>query len=216
MFRKLLAVVVCGVVATPLFMGTAPAAVSEVDRPTQAVFRDGPGDVWMLNLKTHDPYPIGDFPRADVTRALVAHRARAVVFRSRFVDLRRVGDQEYRFNVRTGGPEGWLNFFTAVLISEPGDRAGRLGFWGDDAGSESCTAANARKWRGFTGSIDYATDVVQIRIPRRCLHFPRWIRAGVMNSMTLPGADKLAYGDNAMDHAYTEGPAPQTVRLYHP
>lgn len=82
----------------------------------------------------------------------------------RFANIKPVGRQLYWVHIRTPRYQ-----YDAVLSSKPGTRHGSRYFQGDD-GRRSC--------RGFTRRIDYVRDLVTMRIPRRCLQEPRWIRLG--------------------------------------
>lgn len=196
MKRHVSTALACGVLAASSVTGSVPPAGADVDRPTGIVLRDGPGDVWRLDLRAEESTMIGDFPRADVVRAVVRHRPHEVFVRMRFVDLRRSGWQEFRLGIKTRAYH-----FGAVVVSEQGHRAGKPGFWGDD-GSTSC--------QGFTGDVGYADEVVTMHIPRSCLHDPRWVRLGVSNNMHFDDRD-VACLDNPMDH---EAEGPETGRLF--
>jgi hypothetical protein len=100
----------------------------------------------------------------------------------RFVDLRRVGTQ--RYVVQIGTPR---NAYFAQVVSSPGARRGTHRF--DSNRSSGC--------RGMTHSIRYVRNVVSLRIPRRCLERPRWVRVGLENTLTLNrGGHETIYRDN--------------------
>ncbi len=80
---------------------------------------------------------------------VVAYGTDALRIRMRFVDLRRVGTQQYGNEIRT--PDYHLQ---AVLTSKPGHRRGERYFRGDD-GSRRCP--------GFTRTIDYRRNVCDCR-----------------------------------------------------
>ena len=197
MFHRASAAVMCGLLATTLVAGTAPATSAGDERPSRVVLRDGPGDVWKFDLKTEEAVRLESFPRADVTRAVVAHRPAALIVRMRFVDLRRVGVQLYWVDIRTR-----FNYFQAIVSSKPGNRRGKRSFEGDD-GSKSC--------EGFTRKIDYIDDLVTMRIPRTCLVNPRWVRVGVYNQLSFNESGPN-YWDSPFDHEFDAGGG--TGRLY--
>ena len=100
----------------------------------------------------------------------------------RFVDLRRVGTQ--RYVVQIGTPR---NAYFAQVVSSPGARRGTHRF--DSNRSSGCP--------GMTHSIRYVRNVVSLRIPRRCLERPRWVRVGLENTLTLNrGGHETIYRDN--------------------
>src|SRR5680860_781502 len=102
MFQKpRFAVAVCCVAATALVGTATPVAVAGEDKPSRVVLRDGTGDVWKVNMRTSYWTLVGDLPAADVRRAVVEHRARAVVIRTRFENLRRIGVQTYAVGIMT-------------------------------------------------------------------------------------------------------------------
>jgi hypothetical protein len=61
---------------------------------------------------------------------------------------------------------------------------------------------------GMTHRINYATNVVRMRIPRSCLGRPRWVRVALYNAMTTtadhPQPDDV-YVDNPHDNQSFNG-----------
>jgi hypothetical protein len=152
------------------------------------VLRDGAGDVWKVNIRTSHWTLVGDLPAADVRRAVVRHRAHAVVVRTRFENLRRVGVQIHDAGIKT--PDD--SFYTEVT-SRPGKRAGRHVLY-DEPGGERLGCAN------FTHRIDYPNDTVTVRVPRSCLDHPRWVRANIGNRLVLGDRPhRRHYADNPHD-----------------
>ena len=90
-----------------------------------------------------------------------------------------------------------------MVTSKPGHRAGQRYFQGDD-GSKRCA--------GFTRTVDYANDVVSMRIPISCLHDPAWVRLGVFNELSYREKGPN-YVDNPVTHRQF---GHQTPRLYAP
>jgi hypothetical protein len=184
MFEKLPAAVASGVMAAAALTGAAPAAHSD-EVASGVVLRDGPGDVWTGLSHDQEPTP-AEFPAADVTRAFVRHAPFAVRIRMRFVDLRRVGTQ--RYGVQIGTPS---NVYFAQVVSAPGARRGTHRF--DSSQTSGC--------RGMTHRIRYVRNVVSMRIPRRCLERPRWVRVGLENTLTRNhGEHETIYRDNPHNH----------------
>ena len=77
-----------------------------------------------------------------------------------------------------------------MVTSKPGHRAGQRYFQGDD-GSKRCV--------GFTRTVDYADDVVSMRIPGSCLHDAAWVRLGVFNELYYSQKGP-SYFDNPTTH----------------
>ena len=195
MVQKLSAALGSGVLSVAMLTAVAPVADAD-ELPTAVVLHDGPGDVWTVDASG---LRRTDFPDADVTRAFIRHATYAVRIRMRFADLRRVGVQFY--DVSIGTPR--TSYFVE-LLSAPGARRGRHFFEGSQ---DTC--------RQMTHRIDYANNVVSMRIPRRCLGRPRWVTVGINSGLDIErnGAHVAAYFDNPHNHEpinRTEG----TRRLY--
>ena len=179
-----LAAATSGMVAAAMLGAVAPAAHAD-EVTSHAVLRDGAGDVWIANSDQEQPTR-AVFPAADVTRAVVRHAPLAVRIRMRFVDLRKVRRQHYV--VQIGTPR---SVYFAQVVSAPGARRGTHRF--DSNRSSGC--------RGMTHSIRYGRSVVSLRIPRRCLDQPRWVRVGLENTLTLHrGRRATTYRDNPHNH----------------
>ena len=195
MLRRFFVVLTSGLVTTAALGTTAPLAEA-TELSTSVVHNDGAGDVWKNG-------PRGEkvsFPPADVTRVVVRHATYSVRVRMRFVDLRRLGVQDYlvRINTSAGGD------FVADIRSEPGILRQGTEFF--DGRTNGCL--------GMTHRISYATNVVRMRIPRSCLGRPRWVRAGISNGL-VPDADFNSdefYVDNPHNHEAVNLAA--TRRLY--
>ncbi len=183
MFEKL-AAATSAIVAAATLVVVAPAAHGD-EVASRVVLRDGAGDVWIANSDQEKPTRVV-FPAADVTRALVRHAPFAVRIRMRFVDLRRIGRQHYV--VQIGTPS---SVYFAQVVSSPGARRGTQRF--DSNRPSAC--------RGMTHSIRYGDNVVSMRIPRRCLDQPRWVRVGLENTLTLNRDNRaITYRDNPHNH----------------
>lgn len=205
--RKITAALTGVLAGTALIAGTASSALAGPTHgiahvstaPSRLVFNDGPGDVWRFDPGTEQQTKLAHFPRADVTRAVFRHGAHAVSIRMRFVDIRPVGTQLFWVHIRTKSYQ-----YDAVLSSKPGARRGIRYFQGDD-GSRSCP--------GFTRKIDYRRDLVTMRIPRSCLHQPRWVRLGVFNQLTFK-SNGPRYFDTPLNHLSPASHATETRRIY--
>lgn len=159
--------------------------------PFRTVLRDGSNDVWQ-RTGPEEETQVGEFPAADIRRAVVVHDLYALRVRMRFEDLKRAGYGSYWFNLKTPS-----HYYQAGIFTEPGMWQGRLYFQGDD-GSRSC--------EGFTRRVDYVEDVVTMRIPRSCLQEPRWVRIGLLHQLAFGGPeadpyfDKTSWGERRIYH----------------
>ena len=94
------------------------------------------------------------------------------------------------YGLQIGTPS---NAHFAQVTSAPGARRGTHDFEG----------GNGTRCRRMTHRINYATNVVSIRIPRRCLERPRWVRVGLDNALLIEGSngeDQNVYMDNPHNH----------------
>jgi hypothetical protein len=188
MFRRV-AMISSGLLAVTMLTVSEPSA-SATEFPTGVVLTDGAGDVWV------DRSGFGDnldtrvsFPPADVKRAVVRHATYAVRIRMRFVNLRRLGDQAFQAEIETSG--GGLS--NADVGSSPGHRSGSHSFHSGGFPDTGCP--------GMTHRINYATDVVRMRIPRSCLGRPRWVRVTLFNFMITTSDDgDVFHVDNPHNH----------------
>lgn len=188
MFRTSMTAVCCGLAASTLMLGaavTAPAAATGDEPPTRVVLRDGTGDVWKVNMRTSRWTFVGDRPAADVKRTVVSHRPHAVVVRQRYDDLRRIGTQRYWTGIVTRRGDFFLE-----VTSRNGSRAGRHTLYDGVAGDK-------RACRRLSHDIDYAADVVRVRVPRSCLDRPKWVRVNIGNLLvTGEKPNRKFYADN--------------------
>jgi hypothetical protein len=196
MYRKSL-IAACGGLAASTLMLMSPVTASSTatttatgeEQPTRVVLRDGTGDVWKVNMRTSHWTFVGDLPPADVTRAVVSHRTHAVVVRARYDDLRRIGVQKYWTGIATRRGD----YFVEV-VSRPGSRAGRHTLYDGPAGSKLACGR-------LSHDIDYAEDVVRVRVPRSCLDRPRWVRVNIGNLLvTGQKPNRKFYADNPHNH----------------
>src|SRR4051794_19937841 len=91
------------------------------------------------------------------------------------------------------------NEYFAGVTSEPRARRGREEFEG------------ATHCRAMTHRIDYVNDVLRMRIPRRCLGRPRWVRVTLLNAVVNQRTETF-YVDNP--HNHQAFPESSTRRLY--
>jgi hypothetical protein len=177
--------------------GTASGATPSTalrSAASDVVLQDGPGDVWSFSNVTLGYLPAVQ-PAADVLRARVTHGAHAVGVRMVFDDLKRENTQRYYCDIHTPG-------LTSRFIIEAAQ-----GHWGGTAWQEI-----EGEWvhvPGLSHHIDYASDVVTLRVSGALLGPRPWVRVRLRNEMGLP--------DNSMfftDNPTTAGPTPEfTARL---
>lgn len=147
------------------------------------VLHDGPGDVWTFSDSTSG-YELAAQPAADVLRARVTHGSYAVTVRMVFDDLQRGNIQWYYCDVHTPGATAWF------ILEARGHGKGT--FYQDVEG----------EWLPVprvSHHIDYASDVVTMRIPRTVLGKfgdPPWVRVRLHNVLRLP--DATFFTDNPM------------------
>lgn len=187
----------------PLERSTSPVAVVERSGDSnlsRVLLRDGPGDVWRSRYHWGDQLTRTRNPAADVMRARAGHGTHNVVIRMRFLNLRRIGAQEYRVSVSTPILDlGDEPVFT--LNTQPGERRGTLN------SSPSCGDAHHR--------INYDLEVITLRVPRHCLGDPRWVRVNMDNQLWWYddyGEVTVSYTDNP--HNHRSASRAYTPRLY--
>ena len=202
MFRNFFVAIASALIASVL-PGATPPSVVGVERVTGVVLEDGAGDVWGSVGDEPGQVDHVTFPPADVKRVLVRHATYAVRIRMQFVDLRRVGRQEFAAGIWTS-PD--TRPYLAGVISKPGNRRG-FHFFAQGGGSGSCP--------GVTHRIDYSRNVVQMRIPRSCLGRPAWVTVQLDNSLeTVAPCPERQYMDNPHNHEGFPSLAERTRRLY--
>lgn len=177
---------------------TAAGTDTEVSRVVQA---DSTGDVWAIGAGENAEWvSAGDVPDADVTRAVVTHGRRNVVVRMSFTDLRRKHEAGYWAVIYS--PE---KFRAALVSAGPGLWKGRRLLLNGQFGKVRC--------RGFTHSIDYDNDIVTMRIPRRCLGRPAWVRVSLQNH-SLRGEDEESFQELTDNPHNTGHESGVTRRVY--
>ena len=161
--------------------GTGHTTTSSSLQPVAhaVVLHDGPGDVWTFSDSTSG-YELAAQPAADVLRARVTHGSYAVSVRMVFDDLQRGKLQWFYCDVHTPGVTSWF-----ILEA----RRGQGTLYQDVEG----------EWvrvPGVTHHVDYASDMVTMRVPRTLLGGPPWVRVRLHNVLRLP--DATFFTDNPM------------------
>jgi hypothetical protein len=193
------AATVCAIVTAASLAATAPVAHGQATGPSHVVLADGSGDVWKFYTDTETSRRVPHFPLADVTRMAVDYSTDALRIRMRFVDLRRVGTQLFWHELRIPGYH-----LQAVLTAKQGHWKGERYFQGDD-GSRTCP--------GFTRTIDYRRNVVEMRLPSTCLHDAPWVDVGAYNEL-YHNQSGPNYFDQPFNHRSPVDSAGQPVRVH--
>ena len=143
--------------------------------------QDARGDTWSYtDLSGYEP---AAQPAADLLRARITHARYAVGVRMVFDDLRRAGTMWYRVEIHTPGTTSWY-------IVEAGSRH-YAGTAYQDVDGEWVRAP------GLSHSIDYAADVMTLRVRRSALGDPPWVRVRLRDELGLP--DRTFFTDNPMN-----------------
>ena len=187
MFRRWL-LASAGVVAVAAAVaGVAPTAAASEARPSRMVLRDGTGDVWAFRTDgASSDWTREARPSADVVRAVVRHGPHAVRVRVRFLDLRRVGlFQSVRVSI--SADDGETGEFSAWVLAQPHARGGEA-LW-----EESGSGRDPVTCEGLRHRINYASNVVRVRVPRACMRFPESVQVAVSNELET---SSTVYVDN--------------------
>jgi hypothetical protein len=151
----------------PALLAAQPAAAGD-ETPSELILHDGPGDVWTTPVGGDQYEPAPDQRAGDVLRVRLTHGEHAIRVRMKFVDLRRSARQRFEVGMRTDAGT-WY----AEVAASKNRWAGRHFLWEQGGDAVSC--------RGMSHGIDYADEVVTLRIPRRCVGHPAWARFVVGN-----------------------------------
>jgi hypothetical protein len=189
MLPKLASAVACAVLLTLL----APTAAHAASR----TFVDGAGDVWEHGPDQPSPVPNRD--QGDITRTTVTHGAHRVIVRTRFVELNRVGRILIFTRLRTN--TGQVRDLS--LTARPNHYRGQAVLETRRGTTVKCALGR---------SIDYASNVATVSVPRRCLSNPRTVQAkfGVATFM-----GQRTFTDNPINDGPTINLPPYTAPVRH-
>ncbi len=129
---------------------------------------DQRGDVHEFS-EADDLVPAPAVVNGDVVRSRVAHTSRSVALRVKFRELTRSGQFRFDF-IRLVTNEG--------VRRDVHVQAGGQSSWQGKHEMSKSTGEPVR-CRALSHFIDYDTNVVFIRVPRRCLQNPRWVKVGM-------------------------------------
>jgi hypothetical protein len=189
-----LAVLTAGALTAPL-----PASAAGDAESTSVVLRDGTGDAWTTPDGDEADYRLAPAIRnGDITVARLAHRARTVTVRIRYAELRRKPTWQFGSIVKTPGGD-WFTSVTATRRRP----AGRMELWKPGGDRATCTSMSHR--------IDYDRNLVVLRLPRRCVDRPDWVRL-VVESYWVDDRRSV------IDNPHNRKPKPERFsrRLYGP
>lgn len=161
---------------------------------------DGRGDMWRLDesQSTETLTAAPQHVNGDVRRVTVRHRTHALLVRARFVDLRRSGEAVgLGGDIRTN--EGLRRSFSVFGVRHHWRALVEL----DRRNGDAVDCA-------ITSSIDYAVDVIEVRIPRSCLDDPRWVQLQI-GGIHIAGGDVGGFyiDDAQTDRANTKSWTPR-------
>ncbi|TYL51334.1 hypothetical protein FXB39_08865 [Nocardioides sp. BGMRC 2183] len=189
--------------AAALLIGTTSATVLATVGVVPAhaerwVSADPAGDVAhhaMPDPETEDPDPCMDGTEApateetttDLTRVSVRHRPRSVALA---LTVRELGDERWFASLPLLADTGAYQIDAWRIDADGVVRWGfsRLGrtFPEPKVNEDGCSTyayvTTMRECRGRRASVDADHDRLILRIPRRCLNAPRWVRVGASTS----------------------------------
>lgn len=140
---------------------TGPA--NAATRTNQVLLRDGTGDVWT-SVVGGDTYTKAPERRlGDIVIARLAHRPHAVVARLGFAELRRSGRLRYEFAIETDSGLWYAN-----VTASRHRWSGTHRLWQNGGDVVACSR--------MSHHVDYAADLVTLRVPRACIGRPQWVR----------------------------------------
>jgi hypothetical protein len=144
--------------------------------------RDRVGDMWVW-ADTDLPVRAPRAREADIRRIDVRYRPHTLRLTVRFVELRRTGDR-VGIDGSIRGP-GWDETYFDVY--------GKRNHW---RGSASLTdIGGTRIACALSFRIDYAANLIVLRVPSECFRNPRWVRLNVDSRHTLAGRDYVQFND---------------------
>ena len=162
MLRKLVVPILAAVTLTLVAPLTAQAAVLNIVDARGDVHRGTNSGPLVLDQ---------DEKRADILSTRIQHTERALVVRTKLLRLAREGTRvETAMRIRTND-----GTYREVLLM-----AGRRIGWSGMVGMQNRRGATVQCRTGH--SINYATDVMAVRIPSSCLGSPRWVKMTVISA----------------------------------
>jgi hypothetical protein len=180
MLARLVSVAACALALTVAGATSAQAA--------SQTFVDGPGDVWVgrTQATNHD--------HGDILRTTFTHTRGQVIVRTAFAELNRDGQILVFTRLRTN-----TGNVRDLSLTASARAAGR---WRGQALLTTTRGVPVECPRRVTHTIDYATNVAVVRVPRICLDNPRTVQArfGVATWNRI----RRVFTDNPINHGSTE------------
>ncbi len=151
--------------------GPSGSSGSAQARPAHHRIVDPTRDVYQL-LENPDGSDAGFVRRprvrnGDITSVVIRHRPAAVKVKVRLAKLRRPATFTYTLVSLRTAKDTW----NTTLYAHAAHPQPEIHFDDSSGSGAACPRASAR--------IDYAADVIRVRVPRRCLGNPAWVRASV-------------------------------------
>lgn len=109
--------------------------------------------------------PVPDRTEGDIAYSTIRHRARKVVLTMRFAELETGEEKYFYYAIRTGK----MTRYVALLTGS--------GHWGGRV--DMRTARGKKVSCNVTRAIDYTANTATVRVPRKCLDRPRWVKVGM-------------------------------------
>ena len=157
--------------AQPAEAGVDPGRPSA--RASTVQLMDATQDVWVWSPGTDTWELWGTKEDADVLKATVTHGGRALRAVMTFDNLRKKRDASYLVKIKTK-----KMVRLAWVDADSSDWGGRHRL--EKPNGDAVPAA------GFRHRISYAKDTVVMRIPRKLLGNPAWVKVSILNQMTSP------------------------------
>lgn len=164
---------------------------------------DPAGDMLAFSETSPDAgTPAPDQANADVVASVVKHRARSVLMQMTYRDL--VASQDdivgHYFAIKTPTMKREVVIFTGSIFG--------------NTGKAQLTKPNGKKVScRVKHTIDYTQHTATVRVPRKCLGNPRWVKVGMGAFSAQAGSTS---GASYVDDALTDGSVASRGPVYTP
>ncbi len=161
--RRSRAMTACTVAAGLIALGVGPANADHLK------FADASGDMTGITESSEGATgePAANHDAGDVTVAVIRHGKRAVTVNSSFAQLRRSHFNGFHGKLRTGSV---IRYYSVI----------------DDPKAKPVLGVFTKRFKpvcdGATLDVDYKADTLRIRVPRKCLKRPEWVKATMMSA----------------------------------
>ena len=184
------AVLACTVTTVLLVAGVGTATAQRVE------FSDAAGDMTGFTESSDGVTATAapDHHAGDITSAVVRHRRHKVTVKLSYAQLRR-------------------SHFNAVLGKVRTDTVTRYVFVQDQVDAPPEVHVFNRRFKpvcpGATLHMDYKANTVAIRVPRKCLKRPDWVKAAAISANDKADGSNTYYLDDAFSSTPVEDPEAQ-------